>query len=394
LSAYEEDGAAATQADAPGATVQARIDGRNGGAGNGSNGTGEVEKAAPWRLPLMIAAPVVIAIVALYIYLTGGRYASTDDAYVQSARSSVSSNVPGQVVEIDVHENQFVHAGDVLFRLDSRPYDVAVEEAEARLATAGQGVRADQASYGQQGANVDAAKAALDYAQKEFTRQKAMTASGVSPQSQLDAAAHALADAQARLTAAQQQQANVLATLNGQASGAVEGNPSFRAAKAALDRAKLNQTYAVVRALQDGIVTRVEQLQVGDYVNASQPLFTLAAPRLWVEANFKENQLAFMRPGQPATVKIDAYPGRTYSLHVASFSPGTGNSFAVLPAENATGNWVKVVQRLPVRLVFDEDVSQIRAPLAAGLSATVTVDTAHQRTLFGYGLNHRAAESR
>ncbi|WP_158916241.1 HlyD family secretion protein [Caulobacter sp. S45] len=378
MSAYEEDGAAATQT----ADVQA----------NGTNGA--AERGAPWRLPLMIAAPVVVVIVALYFYLTGGRYASTDDAYVQSARSSISSNVPGQVVEIDVHENQFVRAGDVLFRLDSRPYDVAVEEAEARLSTAGQNVKADQASYGQQGANVEGAQAALDYAQKEFTRQKAMTASGVSSQSQLDAADHALQDARARLTAAQQQQANVLATLSGQASGAVETNPSVKAAKAALDRAKLNQTYAVVRALQDGIVTRVEQLQVGDYVNAAQPLFTLSAPRLWVEANFKENQLAYMRPGQPATVKIDAYPDRRYNLHVASLSPGTGNSFSVLPAENATGNWVKVVQRLPVRLVFDEDISAIRAPLAAGLSATVTVDTAHRRTLFGSGLNHRAAERR
>ena len=364
--------------------------GRNGGA-DGVNGDSE---AAWWRLPLMIAAPVLVAIIALYFYLTGGRYVATDDAYVQSARSNVSSNVPGQVVEIDVHENQFVHAGDVLFRLDSRPYDVAVEEAQARLATAGQSVKADQASYSQQGANVQGAEAALDYTQKEFTRQKAMAASGVSSQSQLDAATHALDDARARLTAAQQQQANVLANLAGQASGAVTANPNVRAAQAALDRAKLNQEYAVVRALQDGIVTRVEQLQVGDYVNAAQPLFTLSAPRLWVEANFKENQLTYMRPGQSATVKIDAYPGRRYNLHVASLAPGTGNSFAVLPAENATGNWVKVVQRLPVRLVFDEDVSAIRAPLAAGLSATVSVDTSHQRTLFGYGLNHRAAESR
>ena len=388
MSAYEEDGAAAAQGQAPQLNRTSNGDGASVGIGADS------ENEAWWRLPLMIAAPVVVIVLALYFYLTGGRYQVTDDAYVQSARSSVSANVPGQVVEIDVHENQFVHAGDVLFRLDSRPYDVAVEEAQAKLASAGQAVKADQASYGQQGANVQGAQAGLDYAQKEFARQKTMTASGVSSQSQLDAATHALDDARARLTAAQQQQANVLANLDGRADGAVAENPSVRAAQAALDRAKLNQNYAVIRALQDGVVTRVEQLQVGDYVNASQTVFTLSAPRLWVEANFKENQLSFMRPGQPATVKIDAYPGRRYNVHVASLAPGTGNSFAVLPAENATGNWVKVVQRLPVRLVFDEDVSAIRAPLASGLSATVTVDTAHQRTLFGYGLNHRAAESR
>jgi membrane fusion protein (multidrug efflux system) len=346
------------------------------------------------RLPLLLAAPVLILIAALYVYLTGGRYVSTDDAYVQSARGAVAANVSGQVVEVDVRENQFVHAGDVLFRLDSRPYDVAVEEAQAELVSAKEGVSATQASLGQTGDEVTAAKDTLAYDETELTRQKAMAASGVSSQQQLDAAAHAVDSARAALAAAKQRQANVLATLGGAADGPIAAYANVKRAAAALDRAKLNQSYATVRALQDGIVTKVEQLQVGDYVNAAQPLFDLVAPRLWVEANFKENQLSYMRPGQPATVKIDAYPGRLYHLHIASLSPGTGNSFSVLPAENATGNWVKVVQRLPVRLVFDGDVSDIHVPLAAGLSATVTVDTAHQRTLFGYGLNHHAVDPR
>ena len=339
----------------------------------------------------MLAAPLLIVLAALYLYLAGGRFVATDDAEVQSARATVASNVPGQVVEIDVHENQFVHAGDVLFRLDPRPFDVAVEQTEAELATAKQNVQASQASYQQRGAEIEAAQSALLYAGKELARQRVMAASGVSSQSQLDAAAQAVANDKAQLAAAQQQQANILASLGGHASGSPTDNASVRTAQAAVDRAKLNQAYGAVRALQDGIVTKVEQLQVGDFINAGQALFTLAAPRLWVEANFKEDQLAYMRPGQPATVRIDAYPERLYHLHVASLSPGTGNSFSLLPPENATGNWVKVVQRLPVRLVFDEDTADIRAPLAAGLSAKVTVDTAHQRTLFGYGLNHRAA---
>jgi membrane fusion protein (multidrug efflux system) len=346
------------------------------------------------RLPLLLAAPVLVVIAALYVYLTGGRYVATDDAYVQSARGAVAANVSGQVVEVDVRENQFVHAGDVLFRLDSRPYDVAVEQAEAELVSAKEGVSATQASLGQTGDEVTAAKDTLDYDQRELTRQTAMAASGVSSQQQLDAAAHAVDSARSALAAAKQRQANVLATLGGAADGPIAAYANVKRAAAALDRAKLNQSYATVRALQDGIVTKVEQLQVGDYVNAAQPLFDLVAPRLWVEANFKENQLSYMRPGQPATVKIDAYPGRLYHVHIASLSPGTGNSFSVLPAENATGNWVKVVQRLPVRLVFDGDVSDIHVPLAAGLSATVTVDTAHQRTLFGYGLNHHAVDPR
>ena len=349
------------------------------------------ERAQRFRLPLMLGAPVLLIALALFLYLTGGRYVATDDAYVQSARATVASNVAGQVVEVDVHENQFVRTGDVLFRLDPRPFDVMAEQATAELATSRQNIQASQASYQQRVAEVQAAQSALTYAEKELARQTAMAASGVSSQSQKDAAAQAVANDKAQLASAQQQQANILASLGGQANGDLTQNAAVRTAQAALDRAKLNQAYGTVRALQDGIVTKVEQVQVGDFVNAGQALFTLAAPRLWVEANFKEDQLRYMRPGQPATVKIDAYPDRLYHLHVASLSPGTGNSFSVLPAENATGNWVKVVQRLPVRLVFDQDVADIRVPLAAGLSAKVTVDTAHQRTLFGYGLNHRAA---
>ncbi len=382
---YVDEGAAAVQGDTE------PVAGTGGaGAPPERRRASTRERAQRWRLPLMLGAPVLIVVVALFIYLNGGRYASTDDANVQSARATVASNVPGQVVEIDVHENQFVHAGDVLFRLDPRPFDVAVEQSQAELTTAQQNIQASQASYAQRGAEIEAAQSALMYAEKELVRQRAMAASGVSSQSQLDAAAQAVANDKAQLAGAQQQQANVLAGLGGQANGPLARNASVRTAQAAVDRAKLNQAYGVVRALQDGIVTKVEQLQVGDFVNAGQALFTLAAPRLWVEANFKEDQLAYMRPGQPGTVKIDAYPAQIYRVHVASFSPGTGNSFSVLPAENATGNWVKVVQRLPVRLVFDEDTADIRAPLAAGLSAKVTVDTAHQRTLFGYGLNHRA----
>jgi membrane fusion protein (multidrug efflux system) len=378
MSAYEEDGAAALQG-----AVDARATTRP-----------RASLAQRLRLPLLLAAPVLIVIAALYVYLTGGRYVSTDDAYVQSARGSVSANVSGQVVEVDVRENQFVHAGDVLFRLDSRPYDVAVEQAQAELVSAREGVSATQASLGQTGDEVTAAQDTLAYDLKELARQKAMAASGVSSQQTLDAAEHAVDSAKASLAAAKQHQANVLATLGGAADGPITAYANVKRAQAAVDRAKLSQSYATVRALQDGVVTKVEQLQVGDYVNAAQPLFDLVAPRLWVEANFKENQLSYMRPGQPATVKIDAYPGRDYHVHIASLSPGTGNSFSVLPAENATGNWVKVVQRLPVRLVFDGDVSDIRVPLAAGLSATVTVDTAHRRTLFGYGLNHRAVDPR
>jgi membrane fusion protein (multidrug efflux system) len=152
-------------------------------------------------------------------------------------------------------------------------------------------------------------------------------------------------------------------------------------ALAAYRRARLALDDTVVRAPQDGIVTRVHQLQVGSYVTASRPVFVMTGKRFWVQANFKENQLRYMRVGQPATVTIDAFSGRKLKAHIASFSPGTGNSFSLLPAENATGNWVKVVQRLPVEIALDEVPADL--PLHAGLSAEVTVDTGHKRHLIG-----------
>lgn len=400
MSAYEQDGAAALEAEIaagpPGAVASSR------------------RRVRAWRLPLMVGAPVAAMLAIAFIYLNGGRFAATDDAYVQAARVNVSTNVPGRVVELAVRENQFVHAGDLLFRLDPAAFDTAVEEAEAGLARARQQVQSTQASYGQQQASVGTAQAAtgaaaaqvraaqanLTYAQTEYARTQRMTASGVTSQQQLDAALHnvqlareqlaqaqqQLASSRQQIAAAQQQVAGVLATLGGRATGGVDQNPAVQQAKAALDRARLNQSYTVVRAPQDGTATRVEQLQVGSYVNAAQPLFFLVAPRLWVDANFKEDQLSHMRPGQPATVRIDAYPETTFHAHVGSLSPGTGSAFSVLPAENATGNWVKVVQRLPVRLVFDGDPSELRRlPLGAGLSAKVSVDTGHRRSLFGLG---------
>ena len=161
----------------------------------------------------------------------------------------------------------------------------------------------------------------------------------------------------------------------------VTAQPGVQRAQAALDRARLNLGYTVVRAAQDGIVAKVDQLQVGDYVTAARPVFSLAGQRLWVEGNFKENQLRYMRLGQPATIKIDAFPDLNLTAHLTSFSPGTGNSFSVLPPENATGNWVKVVQRLPVELTIDRVPTDV--PLHAGLSVEVSVDTGHQRHLFG-----------
>jgi len=335
------------------------------------------------RLPLLIAAPVLALAIALYLYLSSGRYESTDDAYIGAARVDVSANIAGRVTDLEVHDNQPVRKGDVLFKLDAAPVNDAAAQAEATLAAARQAADAAGAAYRQRTVEVAAAQTTLAYQERELARQRILAASGVNSQAQLDAQVQAVASAKAQVAAARQAQIGALATLGGRPDAPVSENPAVREAAAALDRARLNQTYTVIRAAQDGTVTKVNQLQVGDYVNAAQPVFSLVAPKVWIEANFKEDQLTYMRPGQPADLKIDAYPQTTLHGRVQSLSPGTGSSFSLLPAENATGNWVKVVQRLPVRISIDSPPADL--PLHAGLSVTVKVDTGHRRRLFGGG---------
>jgi membrane fusion protein (multidrug efflux system) len=352
------------------------------------------------RLPLMLAGPLVVLLAAGYWYLTGGRYVSTDDAYVQAARVAISTDISGRVVEIDVRDNDRVKAGQVLFRLDSRPFQIAVEEAKAQLATVRFQIHALKATYHQKRADVRATEAMVDYQQHEFERQQRLLASGTASQQQFEQARQAYETGRQQLASKQQDVAVALANIGGDPDIPLEQHPMVQHAQAALDRTELNLSYTAINAPENGIVTKVEQLQVGDYVTASTPLFSLmSTDGVWVEANFKETELTHMRAGQAATVEIDTYPDVVFPAKVESLSPGTGLTFSLLPAENATGNWVKVVQRLPVRLSIDRVDPD--APLHAGLSATVEVDTEHRRPwldragrLFGWlaGSTTQAAE--
>ena len=332
------------------------------------------------RTILFTLAPVVAVIAALFFYLHGGRYQSTDNAYIQTARVAVSANVSGRVIAVEVVNNQQVHTGDVLFRLDPAPFQATVDEAQAKLAAARLQIGSLQAQFRQGGSELKAAQDRLHFAERERDRQKELFAEGISSQAQLDNAALAAISAGQQIQTVTQQNASVLSQLGGASNKPVDANPIVQQAQAALDSARLKLGYTVVRAPQEGIVTKVDQLPVGNYVDASRPVFTLAGTHLWIEANFKEDQLDKMRLGQPATVTIDAFPDLALTAKVASFSPGTGNSFSLLPPENATGNWVKVVQRLPVELSIDRIPAGI--PLHAGLSATVEVDTGYRRHLF------------
>ncbi|HUN27164.1 MAG TPA: HlyD family secretion protein [Steroidobacteraceae bacterium] len=342
------------------------------------------------RLPLMVGVPVLALAGAAVFYLMSGRYESTDDAYVHAAAVSISSNVSGRVSEVDVHDNQRVHRGETLFRLDDRPFRIALEEAQARLASARLQVEALKATYRQRVADLRAVQSALDYGQRELERQSRLLKSGIASQAQVDRALLARNEAQANVLADQQQITSALASLGGNPNIPVERHPMVEEAQAERDRALLNLSYTVISAPIDGVVTRVDQLQVGDYLNAATPAFALVSARdVWVEANFKEDQLGHMRVGDTARVTIDAYPDRSFRARVASVSPGTGSEFSLLPPENATGNWVKVVQRLPVRLQLEGDVP----PLRAGLSADVSVDTGYRRRLFGSASTRTAALS-
>ena len=336
------------------------------------------------RLPLMVLGPAIVLLGGAYWYLTTGRYVSTDDAYVDAARVAISNEVSGRVAEIDVHDNQRVKANQVLFTLDQRPFRIAVEEAKAQLAAVRLQIQSMKATYQQKKADAAATEATLMYQQRELERQQRLLASGTASQAQYDQTNHSYKIAREQLASKEQDVASTLASIGGDPNIPVDLHPMVQHAQAALDRAELNLSYTVVRAPEDGVVTKVDQLQVGDWVQgvntgaAPTALFSLvSSKRLWVTANFKETELTHMRPGQIATIEIDTYPGTVFPAKVESLSPGTGLTFSLLPAENATGNWVKVVQRLPVRLSLDElDPSH---PLAAGLSATVEVDTRYRR---------------
>ena len=329
------------------------------------------------RLPLMLAGPAVVIVAALWWYVTSGRYVETDDAYIQAARTTISGDVAGRVMNVEVQDNQRVTKGQVLYRLDPSYYQAAVNDATAQLGIARLQVEALKATYQQKIADNKSAQETMDYAQRDYDRQKKLLGSGVSSQAQFDQASNGLEVARQKVVSTQQDIANVLAQLGGNPDIAVNDHPMVQRAQAVLDQKQIDLNDTVIRAPENGTVTKVEQVQVGDYLTVATPVFSLMSDRVWVEANFKETELTYMRPGQDATVEIDTYPDAEFHAKVTSLSPGTGLTFSLLPPENATGNWVKVVQRLPVRLTL-ENVDPT-TPLHAGLSATVNVDTKYKR---------------
>jgi membrane fusion protein (multidrug efflux system) len=331
------------------------------------------------RRPLLLAVPIALAAFGIAWYLAEEPYVSTNDAFVRAAKVTLNARVSGQAVEVAVHDNERVQQGQVLFRIDPEPYQIAVDQAEARLLSARLQIDGLKATYRQQQAELQSAKDTAAFDEREYERKKALVASDFTPREVYDQTETNLKVARQRIASIEQQISNTIVALNGDPDIEINRHPTVRAAKAQLDRARLDLSYATVAAPDDGVVAKVDDLQVGNFVNPGAAVFSLlSSRRIWVEANFRETGLTHMRPGQEATISVDAYPDRPFRAHIVSMSPGTGSDFSVLPPENATGNWVKVVQRLPVRLEFD-DIDPDR-PLFSGISVTARVDTGYHRT--------------
>ena len=330
-------------------------------------------KKRPWRLILLLSVPLILLAIGGYMWLTSGRYVSTDDAYVQQDMVSVAPEVGGIITEVLVHENQVVHRGDVLFRIDPRPYRIALANAEAQIANAEVQVNQLQARSSGTAADIRGAEANLGYQQREFARLDALMREGWITRSRYDEQLHNLQEARERLANAQAASATAGAALR---SGGPGDQPAVAAARVARDQALLNLSRTEVRAPSDGVISQTRRLQVGAAAVTDVPVLTLVrSATAYVEANYKETDLANMYVGQPAEIHIDAYPDLHVTGHVASIGAGTGSQFSVLPAQNASGNWVKVRQRVPVRIAIDGNPGR---PMLAGLSANITVDTAQR----------------
>ena len=350
--------------------------------------TAEVASGStPWwksrrilRPVLMVGGFVAVLLVAGYTWLGGGRYVSTDDAYVRAAKLMVSTDVPGIVATIEVREGQVVRQGQVLFRLDSRQYDIALAGAKAQLAQTALAIEAMKQDYQRMLRDVEAQQAQVDQAEAQFRRYATLVKSGSISQSTYDDARFKYDAVRQTLASLRQQAQTQIARLGGNPDIAVTDHPQYQQARAQVDEAQRQLDHSTVRAPFDGIVSKVDTLQPGMYLAADVAAMALVSTdQVWIEANMKETDLTWIKPGDHVSIAVDTYPGRVWVGTVDAVSPASGAEFSVLPAQNASGNWVKVVQRIPLRIKVERKPGD--PPLRSGMSVIVDVDTGHHRTL-------------
>ncbi len=332
----------------------------------------------------MLGLPVLVILVSIGLYASSGRYIDTDNAYVKASWASVSPGISGDVAEVYVKENTPVKKDQPILRLASDIYLVGVEAAKAQVETAKTTVESDRAQYRQRVESLSMAETDVSFAERELKRQSALAKTNNVSQAKLDDSKRAYEAALHKIEVLKQERAEFLAKLHGNPNIAVEEHPTYQSAVAGLAGAEYLLSRSVVKAPFDGVVSHLPK--AGDYGRTGMSLFTIVvASHIWIDANFKETEMTYMHPGQPAEIRVDSYPGRVFKGHIESIAQSSGSEFALLPAQNSTGNWIKVVQRIPMRIAVDDQDVEGTPVLRSGMSVNATVDTGHRRISRWFG---------
>jgi len=322
--------------------------------------------------------PVAVAVVAAYSYWTGGRFVDTDNAYLLADKVAVTVEVSGPIVEVMVAENDSIQKGTPLFKIDNRSYVIALEQARARLQEAAAEIRIKKVGYRQKLNEEKLAQSNIDFARKGYNRQSNLDTNQAVAKAQLDDSQHNLEISQYRLQIITNEMEQILASLEGDPVIPADRLASYRLAQAVVEKAELDVERTVVLAPFGGRVSKIPQ--VGKHVEPGTPVMSLIADRsFWIEANLKETELTRVSTGQKVAIEVDTYPDHEFTGTVQSISPGTGSEFSIIPAQNSTGNWVKVVQRVPVRISVDNPSGEL--VLRSGMSTQVRIDTEYRRPL-------------
>ena len=331
------------------------------------------------RVVLLVVVPAVAILVGVYIYAESGRYVTTENAYIKSNVVAISSDVSGRVEWVGVDDNSLVRKGQILFRLDQQPFRIALERAEAELDLVRTQVEQVRADYHEAVARVATEVERVKFLDRQLARQQTLKERKLASEQAYDVAAHDFSLAKRQVRVLRQRVRGVLQSLGGNPDIRAEEHPRFLRARTERDQAAIALADTSIEAPVDGVVSNMK-LQAGEYVEEGHAVFSIIENRkVWVEANLKETQLTHILEGQSASIAIDAYPGVEWPATVDAIAPATGAEFSVLPPQNATGNWVKVVQRIPVLL--DVEQSPKGHPLRAGMTVTVAIDTERERAM-------------